>query len=447
MLGTRNSLGPLTWWEKAVGIAVVLLLIPVLIFVLLIASACASYNIVSMPEPLGVLTSEELPRLELFADKVTSTSTKATSTIESLLSGKTATQKSDIKSTEIVKRVAATSTYTSLTYGYTIELRGLNSIPRGIEVLARAWDTLGNPVGFGPDGTVEWERFRIYNPPIKVPDGTKSSTTTMSGKIVLIDNFKEDPPEALRQVIAHNVKIVGKSGSNIILGKIGSTTSTFYPDADPESSSVDGTVTYSANPTTWQEAHDAATGTSLNDTDANRFVGVQNANPQWNITRGLFFYDTSPLGDTDTIDSATLSLYSRIAPDDDDNDGNDFIAIVHSTSTSVTALVLGDYGKFGIIEQHDVGQRKDLTTMGSGVYVDWTLNSTGVGNVSKTTLTRFGAREGHDLLNIAVDPTFNTMYIAFAETAGTTQDPKLVVVHTSVAAAADFWPPYLISGD
>src|SRR3972149_5045079 len=54
--------------------------------------------------------------------------------------------------------------------------------------------------------------------------------------------LREDPAEAIRQVIVHNVTLVGKENTKIILGKVGNTTSTFYPDSDPESTSVDGDV-------------------------------------------------------------------------------------------------------------------------------------------------------------------------------------------------------------
>ena len=56
-----------------------------------------------------------------------------------------------------------------------IEILEVKVIEEGIEVLARAWGIDGDVIGFGKDGSVEIERFKIYNPPILVEDPINGS--------------------------------------------------------------------------------------------------------------------------------------------------------------------------------------------------------------------------------------------------------------------------------
>src|SRR5262249_50264514 len=126
------------------------------------------------------------------------------------------------------------------------QIVSVSPIDGGVEVHARAWDKNGQ-IGFGPDGTVDIERFLIYNPPILVPDPTgtvqRVHTNPLTG-VETIGRYREDAREALMQTLEDIIRVKQqKFGSEqIIVGKVGSTTSTFYPDKNQESSSVDGEV-------------------------------------------------------------------------------------------------------------------------------------------------------------------------------------------------------------
>ena len=301
--------------------------------------------------------------------------------------------------------------------GASIELTQVENLSgKGVSILARAWDVNGAPIGFGRDGSIEWERFRIYNPPIMVPD---------------VDNFKEDPLEALRQVIAHNVKLVGKPGANVTPGKIGNTTSTFFAtlnDAYITNTAVD----------TWANVRNAATGTGIDTTSSYGALaaGIQTPAGTMLIRRSIFVYDTSSIPDSDTIDSATNSHYI-IDSSSSDNDGDDWINIYLATPADPAVLVTGDYDQVGEVAQ---ATQIDITSIATGAYKDWTLNATGLGNISKTGNTILGAREGHDVLNseVLTDASGNIVNSRHADTAGTTQDPKLVVVHAAVTTPKMF---------
>ena len=93
-----------------------------------------------------------------------------------MLAGKSAKERADIKGHEIAE-IGALS---RLTHGaYDIEVVSMEAIDGGVAVFARAWDKSGQQIGFGKQGTVDIERFLIYNPPILVPDAqARSSEST-----------------------------------------------------------------------------------------------------------------------------------------------------------------------------------------------------------------------------------------------------------------------------
>ena len=103
-----------------------------------------------------------------------------------LLKNKSSKEKANIKGQEIAK-IDFRGKDTSQEYGVTLDIQSIKAIEGGVEILARAWK--GNKqFGFGKNGSVEIERFKIYNPPILVPDSNgaivRESTdgiTTRSG--------------------------------------------------------------------------------------------------------------------------------------------------------------------------------------------------------------------------------------------------------------------------
>ena len=164
-----------------------------------------------------------------------------------MLEGKTPAERADIKAAEIVKRMPV-GTYDNSTYGLHIDIQNIEKIDGGIQIFARAWKD-DNQLGFGADGSVEIERFRIFNPPILVDDP--------NGGIVrhIMDaetggqkdrRLKEDPVAAIRASLAHTVSLVGKEGARIIVGKRGNTTDTFYPILDGRSDRGSVTESFSS---------------------------------------------------------------------------------------------------------------------------------------------------------------------------------------------------------
>src|SRR3990167_8166475 len=204
--------------------------------------------------------------------------------------GKTSREKADIKS-EAIKNALSPTLFTK--DGFDIEVRSIAKIDRGVEIYARAWKD-GKPVGF-IDGSVEIERFRIFNPPILVPDplgGIIRPYTDDKGNIKTLI-YREDPLEAIKQTLAHTIKVSAKDGSKIIKGKIGNTTSTFFPDADVESTSVEGMIQV-VDVATWEGAQDATTGTA-NDSAASSVVGTRTDANGTTLRRAYLLFDTSAI--------------------------------------------------------------------------------------------------------------------------------------------------------
>lgn len=366
-------------------------------------------------------------------------------TIRSKLEDKDGIERASIKGQEIAKNGPIARTHRTGKYGtYDIEITSINPIEKGVEVFARAWDENGEQIGFGSDGTVDIERFNIYNPPVLVddPDGDIVQEYTDSSGVSHVRKLREDTKEALLQSLEHTLSVKKQKfgPEKISAGKIGSTTSTFYPDANPETTSVDARVR-NLGSATFSTVRDAATGDFASDSETgSEIIGCeyQVANG-YIINRGIFLFDSSALGDSDTVDSATFSLYVT-STSNTDNDGDDYESVVTSSPASNTAVTTADFDQLSTTEQHDSGQRKDITGISTGAYLDWTLNATGIGNVSKTSVSKFGVREGHDITNSAipaVENNGNRISVYFADQTGTTNDPKLVVESTAAAAAVD----------
>jgi len=351
------------------------------------------------------------------------------------LTGKTATQRSALKADEIVKIESLEKTARE---DYSIEIVGIEKINNGVSVLVKAWDSNGQ-IGFGKDGTVDIERFNIVNPPILVEDplGTiqKSYIDPITDEEVT-KNFREDPQEALLQCIEQTIseKKQRFSSKNIVRNKIGNTTTTVYPDANTETSTVDARVTEENNfPTgvSWATLK-AGSGTAADDTSA-ATTAVQlrsgDTTDQWDrLDRGIFLFDTSGIGADQQVDSATFSFVAA-------GKGDSFsqsVSLTSSAPASNTAVVAGDWDSLGSTKY-----ASDITiasiTADDSTYNVMTLNAAGEAAISLTGITKFGTLASGDIDNSpptwsASTQSFVTM--RFADNTGTTKDPKLVVEHS-----------------
>jgi hypothetical protein len=181
-------------------------------------------------------------------------------------------------------------------------------------------------------------------------------------------------------------------------------------------------------------AHDNASGTVAEPSTALIYA--------WSA--GLFIYrlfalfDTSSLTASANISAATASFYIN-GTLNSDNDGDDWVNVVQSAPASNTDLVLGDFSKCGdaVSNPTEGSTRVDITGISSAAYLDFALNATGRGWISKTGVTKLGLREGHDCINSAAVAN-DYVEVKSAETAGTTSDPKLVVTYALGTTTSTF---------
>lgn len=306
----------------------------------------------------------------------------------------------------------------------------------GITILARVWDDKNNQIGFGRDGSIDIERFRIFNPPIAIDSPTgdiKSKHVDIDGNVV-VRTLKIDPEKALLESIAHTIRVKKQKniGGNIIPNSIGNTTSTFYPDADPESTSMDAyTASADGGSASWSTLI-ARDGDQSGDSNASLPVARINMSTSSNqfdgVYRSHFLFDTSAISDTATIDSATLSLYGK------NKSGTSPTITVNIFSTnpaSNTAIADGDHDTVGSTEY---STKITYASWNTSDYNDFVLNATGESAISKTGVSKFSTRDNdHDAADSAPSWSSGAIWAIeawHADETGTSKDPKLVVEHT-----------------
>lgn len=340
------------------------------------------------------------------------------------LAGKTAAEKASIKASAILSTLQK-GVYTSPATGLTIEVADTIPIDRGVQVLVRAWNN-GIPVGFGKNKTIETERINVINPPILIEDPLGDILQQWTDEIdgtIYTRRLREDPEAAIKHDIAHTISIIGQQNAAIIPGTVGNTVSTFYPDASPETSSVDG-YTYKSGGGTYASVHDASNADDATDNGTSQTL---RNNTSFEVLRMIFVFDTSSIPDTDTIDSAVASFYPSAAGSSANSES---VSLVEATTASNTALAVGDYDGYGTTK---LASDITMASWSTGAYKDFTLNGTGIALISKTGTTKLGLRTSGDVSNTA--PTgANTAGVYFADQTGTTNDPKLVVTHSASAS-------------
>ena len=212
-------------------------------------------------------------------------------------------------------------------------------------------------------------------------------------------------------------------------------TLTAYPNPSVETVSVDG---YCSNDqATWAAARSGTASSSIND-DITQGVFVQNRKvsaSQWIVNRAFFLFDTSALTASASISAATFGVVPH------DGAGSTLtdtmtLRIVSSTPASNTAIVVEDFDQIGSVVFASM-LASDYVGTGSA-YNIFTLDANGRANISKTGISKFGAVGSMDIDN--VEPTGNNQVLCrYADYAGTSTDPALVVTYTVVTASGNFF--------
>jgi len=350
--------------------------------------------------------------------------------IEKVLKDKTLKEKANIKSIELANVKIGKFTKDDIE----IEIIGdIEKIEGGIQLFAKAWKD-GKQLGFGKDGSVEIERFRFFNPPILVDDVNGDIVREWEAKNIETGiketkqrKLKYDPDEVIKRILEQTVELVGKENTKIIIGKIGYTTSIFYPAAGANSP-VDGRLNETG--TSWADNRAAEEAGSVGVTTSNDVI-VQSEYTAVNkpISRCAFCFNTAALS-TEDISSATLSIYSSKNGNNSETKYPADLAVVSVDLDSTDDLIAADYAIANWGSTRFTASDYDLGTFIASVgYKNFTLNSAGVLNILKTGVSQFGIRAASDIDNNT--PTAGRSYGLgyYADETGTAKDPKLVVEH------------------
>lgn len=174
-------------------------------------------------------------------------------------------------------------------------------------------------------------------------------------------------------------------------------TTDFYGDIN----FVDGFV---ENPSlTWATAHDAATGTTATvDTlgDNGQVQTFLFGGATYFIRRGFYSWDTSSIGATATITSASFFITLN------NHSGGPLMNLVQGSQASTNTLVEDDFNKLGTTRfSTDASNETDGTSQ------EFVLNAAGIAAIQKTGTTKFVFTRDRDIDNLApVDFVFSNYY-------------------------------------
>ncbi len=215
-----------------------------------------------------------------------------------------------------------------------------------------------------------------------------------------------------------------------------SDSATFYPDADVETSSVDGrALRNSGSSETWATVHDSG-GTAASDSGVQDIYDVLQSSTTTNTWiridgRNPILFNTASLDDAAVISAAVLSIFgaNKVNTATWTHTSN----IYTCNTASNTAVAAGDYN---VANWGSVALCATAIAVGSWSivgYNDFAFNAAGIAAISKTGVTKVGLRNAdHDAANSA--PTWENNKYSYVNgwTAekGEGYKPKLVVTYT-----------------
>jgi len=217
----------------------------------------------------------------------------------------------------------------------------------------------------------------------------------------------------------------------------GFATLTVYPDSGTGATTVDGRVRrISVNETLSVIRSGVGTNALPSETDSYMNMYASTTTNQFTqLDKYICLFDTSTLTSVAIISAGVLSLNGFGKTNG--LSGSPELDIVSSNPASNNTLVTGDYSTLGTTVFGSV----TYASWSSSAYNDFTLDATGRNNISKTAISKFGARFNWDTDNNFTGTWANSagleLHFRNADTAGTTSDPKLVVTYTVVVGPAN----------
>lgn len=227
-------------------------------------------------------------------------------------------------------------------------------------------------------------------------------------------------------------------------------TDVFYPDADPETNTVDGNVRrYVAAGEAFSTLRNGNGTHAFDTTDTNVFayLSARNAGGVWNnLHRSIFLFDTSSIGAMSTVTKATLSLYVNAKSNTMIGMGVPTYAVTTSTPASDTSLAAGDYQT--MVGGPAISNSIAYASINLNAYNTWTILGGGTltAVIDTTGITKLGMQEATwDIPNSApIWGASDSHYIQgyYAEK-GAGFQPKLTVVYRILHGVLNINPTQL----
>ena len=208
-------------------------------------------------------------------------------------------------------------------------------------------------------------------------------------------------------------------------------TLTVYPDASSGATTVDGFIT-SGYQSTIALAHAVTTGDGASTispyTPKCVLVRALHNGSGFYLGRAFFLFDTAAIPDGASISGAVLSLFGDAFAYINNTSSN--VDIVATNPASNNNLVAGDFGNCSFTSFASIAQ----SSLSQSAYNDFTLNASGITNISKTGISKFGAISKLDLDQTTFGSVQdNVMAFLEADYTGTSSDPKLVVTYSTTS--------------
>jgi hypothetical protein len=211
---------------------------------------------------------------------------------------------------------------------------------------------------------------------------------------------------------------------------------TFYPDANPETSSVDGFITRGATQELWS-AIIAGAGTNAYPSNPSGGPGASigggtTANYWVYNSRTILLFDTSAIPDNAEITAAVLSMYGSSKASVGGAIPN--TNVYASTPASNTDLVTTDYSQVGSTPFCDTAITYANWNVATPFWNDFALNAAGIAAISLTGVSKFSLRNAnYDVA--ASQPPWTSGGVSYLDgylsEQGTGYQPKLVVTYTT----------------
>lgn len=204
------------------------------------------------------------------------------------------------------------------------------------------------------------------------------------------------------------------------------------PDPAPETDSVDGYVYDNSLGTSWaiMRAKPGTGAVDNNDNVYGTYITAHNIAGQWAflIRGGTTWATGDALPDTATVTACIVSIYGQGKADG--LSATPSVGIYSFAPASNTELVAGDFDSLGTTILSDVVTYAGWDTTG---YNDFTLNATGLAEISLTGITRLGLRDKAYDADGGACPWVNganTNMLGWSADKGGGFVPKMVITYT-----------------